>query len=454
MFNQPILSGLYILAAVIILLFLYRFLNRRKGQGNRERIVVSLKEIAPIWTQYNRAYNPVSLTKTNTGLMDDLFSDKRGEVQREEINQPLKEDATALSDEIVHSEKSLTAVPEGDSVKVSDDFTCFLEPLKSFWNECIQPYMEVYKAQNVADVIKELTNLLEKHGHCPSVVMDNKDRASIDLLSVRDNLAQVSLKEHTYSVARILLRLIKETYVDCENHIPKGVICALAHDMGKIPELRLTNLYNTYEHPLISANKLNELFAGKDIFWAKQAVKAVTEHHIKTSDQFISLLKQADRQARQIELLKFAKEFTVESFNNWFDPMLLLKEIEGIINHIQSKNKWEAFSFKGMAYCKPDFLYEAAKKICREKKILDLTFVYESEKESAMRRIASACREADLVSDILKADQYARRFEIVFQMNKKKFMLTPIKLSRLENLQEIENRKTGFLEIIEKVIPA
>jgi len=85
-------------------------------------------------------------------------------------------------------------------------------PLKVFWEQCIRPYRANFEAQGVWDIAEELIELIEQHGHVPSVVLDNKDTESMDLLSVRDNLAKVSLKEHTYSVALHIVEIVKDQY--------------------------------------------------------------------------------------------------------------------------------------------------------------------------------------------------------------------------------------------------
>ncbi len=262
------------------------------------------------------------------------------------------------------------------------------DSLDDFIRDFIAPYKNVFDSQNVFDVLKQVIEILHKHGHNPSIVLDNKDQEAVSLVSVKDNLAKTSLKDHSCLVGIILVNKIKETYAQYENIMPKAIIAALAHDIGKIPELRLTGVYNTKEHPLVSANKLNELFFGNPVFWAKDVIKAISEHHISsTGDQFTQLLQQADRQARQQELLKYSKDFSIKPFREWFRADDFLKMIEPYINVSQSGNKWQAFTFKGVIYCRPDYIYDTVKKMCRENKVLDLSFAYEAEKENVLKMI-------------------------------------------------------------------
>ena len=100
-----------------------------------------------------------------------------------------------------------------------------------------------------------------------------------------------------------------------------------------------------------------------------------------------------------MELLKFTKDYNIDHFKNWFKPEEFMKKIEQKINYGQTYNKWEAFSFKNIIYCKPDFLYDLGKKYCRESNILDMSFVYDSDREVALRKIVAALRKEDLVPD-------------------------------------------------------
>jgi hypothetical protein len=409
-----------ILIAIIIL----------KSGKEKERIILPLNELSPVWTQYNEVYEEVD------------FSDDTQSVDAE-----MSKKTNIVTVETPVSKK------EAQIAGSNKDQPFLVEPFKSFWKKCIRPYQHVFESQHVADVLKELIEILEKHGHCPSVSLGKKDSEAIDLLSVKDNLVQVSLKEHTYAAAHNLVEIIKNNYMEYEDHIPKAVITALAHDIGKIPEYRLSGAYNTYEHHLVSANKLTELFAGKDIFWIRQAVHAVENHHAYSSDDFTVRLKEADRQARQLELIKFSKGYSIIAFEDWFKADDLYKRIESHINYIQSYKRWVAFTFKGIIYCKPDFIYDKAKELCREAKALDATFIYDSEKQNALRKIVAALRKVDVIPDFLKPNQYTRKFELKTHVGKQKYVLTPLKCSDSLNLQELESRKMGYLEIVDRVIP-
>lgn len=413
------------MSAIKILMFIiglscigYAVLTLFRGNKKPEKpqIVIPLEDLAPLWTKYN---DPVEQAPTNDNSTYILF----GENASETIETPTTETITTS------------------------------DILRDFIKECALPYKSFFEQQQVDDVFKIIVDILEKHGRNPSICLDGKDQESISLTSVKDNLAKVTLLEHSVLTARILCNEIKQAYTHNENHMPKAIITALSHDLGKIPEYRLTGIYNTSDHTMVGANKLNELFFGKTVFWSKEAIKAVAEHHITTEDQFTQLLQSADRQARQQELLKFSANYKIEPFDQWFNTEEFLNAIEPYINVSQTGNKWQAFTFKGIIYCRPDFVYDTVKKICRENKILDLTFVYESDKEKALRLIVNMLKGKNYIPDTLKSGFYVCRFEILTQMGQKqKHMLIPLKIDPFMNkLAELEKRKIGFFEIISSV---
>ena len=421
--------GLYILA-FSILLIVVGILLLFKRTPSRVQMDISLEDLSEIWLPYNRDVQPLS---PDSREIEELFHEEGEE-----------ENTLPLFDGMLSEEKKTDT-----SQVVSHNSGISSGPMASFVDECVRPFIRVFETQNAVKLLNSVVDILECHGQCPSVVLDSRDSESCELHSVRDNLAQVSLREHSISVARIMVSLVKETYLDYENHIPSAVITALSHDLGKIPEYRLSGIYNTSEHHLISALKLRELSEGEDISWIEQALKAIKDHHMYSTDQFTNLLKQADRKAREMELLRFARSFTIKPFEEWFEVEGLLKLIEPHINHLQ-KNKWKAFSFRGVVYCLPDLLYEKTRELLRENKILDLTFIYGFEKENALRRIVGILRQSGYIPDVLPSGRYTRKFEIKSSAGKKRFMLIPLR-GDCFNLDEVERRKSGYLSSIRDV---
>ncbi len=456
-----IINSFQIILSLIFIMVILGTVSLIRSQNRKNKTIkINFEDLSTIWTKYNDDFDDISIS--NADVLDGLFEggkkssekDQPGDMKAEPSDKSMsdKKDSKQV---VVNTDKESK---DGDaSGSELDTATVKLEPMpelkKEFWEICLKPYEKIIERQKVAGVVNELMNLFEKHGHHPSVVMDKIDTEAYDLISVKDNLGKISLEEHTYAVVKNLIAEIKESYVDHESHIPKAIIAGLAHDVGKIPEFRLSGAYNTYEHPLISANKLLEMFAGKDIFWIRQAVKAVEEHHSFSRDNFTQLLKKADRRARQMELLKFTKDYRIDYFKNWFKPEEFVKRIEPKINYGQTYKKWEAFSFKNIIYCKPDFLYDLGKRYCRESNILDMSFVYDSDREVALRKIVAALRKEELVPDFLKENHFTKKVVVYFKVGTKVNMIvTPIKAPKSFNLSRIEARKSDSLVMVDKVV--
>ncbi|MBI4684238.1 MAG: hypothetical protein HY755_03450 [Nitrospirae bacterium] len=119
-----------------------------------------------------------------------------------------------------------------------------------FINDHILLYRKQFENHEVLDLTVALIKLLENHGDCPSVVTIRNDFGAAYSLRERNRLINISLKEHSYEVARNMNEAIEESHSNysCDSLIPGAVIAGLAHDIGKIPELRSSSSCNTYEH--------------------------------------------------------------------------------------------------------------------------------------------------------------------------------------------------------------
>lgn len=422
--------GLYVLLYCLLVMTAAYLLFRRR----KKVIEISLEELSTIWLRYNDDVAPVEATADKLGGLYGQ-GDSAGEgVDREgDVG-----DAEGAPKEKEPERKSETGKVETD-------------PLVRL-TEWLKPYMEEFKAQGVDGILSSLVDELALYGQCPSVVLDSRDSESVELYSVRDNLARVTLKDHTFHVTGKMLDLAHRTYGDFKRMVPMVVITALAHDIGKVPERYASGVYNTRDHPRVSSARLMEMASGemKGIPWFSEALKAITDHHRPTRDQFTSLLKRADRKAREMELLKFTSSFSVKSTEEWFDVAGLIGLIEPHVN-ILKRGRWTAFTFNGVVFCHPDLVYEMTKNLCREAKAIDLTFVYESEKENALRRVAGILKEKDYLVDVLRQNHYAAKVEVRSASGRKRFVLVPIKGEFFGGMPEIEKRKTGYLESIREV---
>lgn len=278
-------------------------------------------------------------------------------------------------------------------------------------------------------IVRELLNILDREGDCPSVVNTFNDDEGKLPKDVYDILARTSLLQHTLNVAEKMIGLLGGS----GPFISKAVITALAHDLGKIPSHR--KLYATGDHPLVSIGLLNQIEAfnaltDKD---KDEIFKAIKDHH-RNSDEFLcQKLKEADQAARRKELAENSKNIVrdaaveshteeplpesvsleepddspkesyiiphfiseqdegtkkrpsdtdifgssvkpeKEKFNiteqdiPWFDPDEFLAEIKPYINRLNG-GRWDAFSMPdGYVYVQVKVLWEVAKKIARQK---------------------------------------------------------------------------------------
>lgn len=317
----------------------------------------------------------------------------------------------------------------------------------------ILPYRKVFESQDALNITTELIKLLEMHGDCPSIAIQRKDSESMNLSSVRERLATITLKEHTYCVALNLIRAIRNYYTDYNVHIPGAVIAALAHDIGKIPAL-MDSFSDIFEHHIISARKLTEMFSGNNHTLASKIINAVENHHSDSKDGFSRMLIQADREARQTELLKLSQNSKVAPLNSWFRLEEFYKRLEPHINYSRGPGNWKAFSFRDIVYCRPELIYKIAKGLCEEAYIVDLMFLDGSALEKALDKIVGQLRDYNMIPDQLKTTRFVGRYVIkTHNYRSYKVILTPVKPVGFYNMRELESRKIGFLEIIKSVRP-
>jgi hypothetical protein len=323
--------------------------------------------------------------------------------------------------------------------------------------DLLVPYQAILEAQRVWVPILEMVKVLEQYGHCPSVVVTapEKDEEHSDLYSIRDTLAKVTLKEHTHRVTLLAMKSLKETYRDYEPLVPKMLVAALGHDLGKIPVFRASGIYTMGDHPAVSAMKVQELFAGSDIPWLRESLDAIRGHHRASKDQFDALLRQADGRARELEVAAFSKELKVQPWESWFSVPRLLELMEPKINQLQRGGRWSAISIKDTVYAHPDLLLDAARRLSAERKVVDLSLIRLSDREKALRRIVDEVRRADVLAVPIGEGFYGRSYQIIMNNPRRRNTLpprnyfVPIKLEVFNVLaSDLEARKSGILQIV------
>jgi hypothetical protein len=384
----------------------------------KKEIEVSLEELSTIWLKYNCGFSGQKTEESSA-----LAKDGDGSTASEKKEEPGKEEPKYVPQAIL--------------------------------SEFIEPYKNLLEGQKALDGLLSIIDLLDRFGGCPSVVttLVEKDSESEEIYSIREVLLKVTLREHSLNVARNLLKLLKGTYKDYENLIPKALVCSLGHDIGKIPEIRESGLYVKADHPNVSAQKLKELFSGKEPLWFEAAVEAVRSHHRASKDSFSQLLREADSKAREMEVSAYGHDIKIGDLKEWFDIRRFLEILKAEVNVMQKENRWKAFSFGSIVYCQPDFLYESGKRLSREKKVVDLKLLRISGKESSIRKIVERLKEEGIVGHEIGEAYWGRVYEIQSGKFKKKFFLIPLKIEAFGKPYEIEKVKEGYLETIQAVFP-
>ncbi len=392
---------------------MFRFLKSLLSSVTEpDEIVVDIEELSQIWLKYNTSFEPIkSPPESETGPIETVPAQKG---------------------------------PEGKPFYIQGVLMEFYEP-----------YRALLESQGVREGFLSILKLLDELGNCPSVVVKGQgvDNEAQEVYKVREILEKVSLREHSINVARVFLKLLKETYKDYESLLPKALVVSFGHDLGKIPELRGSGLYAKADHPLISAQKLQELFSDSEPLWFEGALDAVRNHHRSSKDPFTILFKKADSRAREMEIGLYGKEFRVMEWEKWFDVKEYLELLSPEVNVIQTGNRWKAFSFGSVVYCQPDFLYEGARELATKKKVLDMRLTKESEKEAALGKIVDSLRREGALGPEIGESFIGRKYMIQGDKFRKKMFLVPIKIEAFGVPHEIEARKEGYLEIIRSVVP-
>jgi hypothetical protein len=397
----------------------------REKKPPTEKIVLSLDELCPIWIKYNSSFKPATVVKETTEATD---------TDPKETN---------------------ASIPHSESAELAGDLppsSRAVMTVQAFYGEVIEPHKEALAG--VLEGINRIMEILEQYGDCPSVVNALADSEKKVATRVGDILSKVTLRDHTFNVARIALRLLKETYHDPVGYIPAVIIATLGHDLGKIPQLRKHDKYVKADHPLTSVSIVEEIFEkDKDAHWLKMVVKAIGEHHQSATDQLSELLKEADGKARQLEIEQAEKRASL-AWEEWFDCKELLRRVGATVNVTQTGSAFRAFSVNDAVYCDPTFLYETAGAMAAEKGVIDIALLRDTDKDKALRRIVESLRKSDVLTLELGKAYTTRKYEVQVEQGKsKRTFLVPVKASAFENRAEFEAIKASGPPLIKGIIP-
>lgn len=198
-----------------------------------------------------------------------------------------------------------------------------------FYDNYIFPYIQFYSNNEITIILDLLKLLEEEASKIPSVAtiytndFDKKNyNKSITTggLSSYDILYKVNLYAHTLNVVKFIFEAIKKEHKD--NYmffISKVIIMALAHDIGKIRNIKNVTDSESFEDVLytqISHEKMSKLLLINmfpEYEYLDEITNAIEEHHLPIKDEDKNkeenllrvLLVNADHEARAYEIKEF-----------------------------------------------------------------------------------------------------------------------------------------------------
>jgi hypothetical protein len=422
------------------------------------------------------------------GIILFLLGKEKASLKTEEEEITLEELATLWKDPKEDSPKLKQTLGEEPNLKESNETKNYSkwqnESIREFWKKEVLPFRRILESQSAFFPILKILTLLDKYGSCPSIVSAHEDQEAKDLKNHWEILAKVTLVEHTLRVTYHMIQIYKSHYKD---QILRGayILSGLSHDLGKIPGLREKKVYALGDHPIISAEVLIEVARG--VPYLESIVHAVKSHHFpKVQDELAEHLKQADKRAREEELMLFGREGVVleeeveledtgtkvipfpltaiaepglshkfvgqatipvsqTRIPLWLSETLpeILKRILPHINQPTGFGRWKAISSpNGICYIDPELLLEKAREVMKEKKVTDITFMDDSLKEKAKILIADALRSRGWLGEGVKEGYYGAYWNYELQGQVKQGYWTPILASAFGVMpHELEAKK-------------
>lgn len=320
-------------------------------------------------------------------------------------------------------------------------------------SDIIDPYVQVIQNQGLWSGIVKVMELVEKYGSYPSVVVGSMEEYDSEVLSI---LSKVSLKSHSVTVTRLFIEEIKNNFRDPMGLIAYALVAGLGHDIGKAEPLRQSPQYSKFDHPLISADVVTSCF--DDPSPIMKAINSIKEHHKVTNDQLTGMLQYADQQARVKELKEAHR--AVMAVQDAVSVGDIIQEIEKHINVPTSEWDINAFSFRGMVYVTPDFLYDSLKKVAQSRGILIDSQLRLLDKVLSLKTIVEYMRKAGAIPDIKLGSDYYQWYEIKTNSASRKKPLIPLRIESFGVMpSDLEQRKltqsrSGVLKFITSVTPS
>ena len=383
---------------------------------SRKEVNVELSELSGLWLKYNEGFSPQKVTMPFN--VDAMLSGEEMMGAPEDLEEPEEEDESGMPEILMG-----TPSPPAPFKFLQTDLSALS---LAFVKDVLTPHnKEVLANADALDGIHRMIKLLDGEGTCPSLVQkDGDDQAGKEWRNVaKIMLMHVTLREHTFQVARYAISSIQEMYKDWEPLLALTLVATLGHDLGKLPSLRKDPEYAKANHPVLSQRKVREIFKDlmteKNTRWLESAIIAIEDHHEPTEKDpskrdrgnHTYILRNADHTIRELEVAAKTGK-TVKKWDDWFSPKSLLDVVMPLVNVTQTGNAWKAFSYGGSIYCDAETLYDCTKKLAESLKVMDMSVANIYERESVEKRVIDALREAEATAPALTKGRYGVEYEI------------------------------------------
>ena len=354
-------------------------------------------------------------------------------------------------------------------------------------------------------VCLEILRLLDREGHCPSVVDVQGDVEAAWEQNTYRILAKTTLLDHSLNVAQQVVKLLSDH--QAWHVIPDTMVAALAHDLGKLKSAR-GSLYALGEHPLAAGAIISGIPGFKELSRKEDILRAIKMHHKMPEGLLGKTLKKADQQARQQELERgvgeAAPEETKESYekeapekppqpsareavqrvqadiygeninpapsraeiappqrmdiSSWFDAAGYLAMLKPYINRVEGR-RFLAFSMAdGLVYFQVKVLEEVARKQAQKAGCMEIATM--AQDDPSMRQVLFSVvqqlrKEHEVIATgLIKAAYFGGYFLVTRKFNTKiRGYYTPFHAEPFGSIAEMERSKPDLLRDILDVSP-
>ncbi len=336
----------------------------------------------------------------------------------------------------------------------------------------IAPYRPLLAEVASMEVLDELLRLLYEGGDAPSVVGWSGKMSDGEYRNLKEHkyflqiVQCVSLYDHTYNVLKAALDIAQDELRQRHDLLlPAIITAALGHDIGKIESLWRSSPTRKRTHEHVGEVKLKEMLMphGNEVF-TKTVVTAVTLHHTDAKDDTVSkIIMDADARAREYEITSADPAFTIRPMREWLDLRRLAEVILPRINELVIKHRravWEAISFDGVVYCRPDYVRDVLKALAFEEKVLDYRLVrqsFETDNKAVLVEFSGILKHRGYLAYDIKDGYFGLKF--LFQssipdMRQPELWAIPVKIGLFHaKPSEIEERKRDYLKTMVSVRP-